>query len=119
MKTMTFLKLLFAAILIAMLVVTIKAGMHENLFQAGRILNEPWVVATLWDAYCGFLTFYVWVAYKETTWAMRVLWFVLIMGLGNIAMAVYVLIQLFRLPADATMRELLLRKSDVTTRAKS
>ncbi len=47
MKTTTFLKLLFAAILIAMLVVTIKAGMHENLFNAGRILNEPRVIATL------------------------------------------------------------------------
>ncbi len=114
MKTMTFLKILFAAILVAMLVVTIKAGMHENLFNAGRILNEPWVIATLWDAYCGFVTFYVWVAYKERTFAMRVLWFVLIMCLGNIAMAAYMLIQLFCLPTGATMRELLLRKSETS-----
>ena len=114
MKTMTFLKILFAAILVAMLVVTIKAGMHENLFNAGRILNEPWVIATLWDAYCGFVTFYVWVAYKEKAFAMRVLWFVLIMCLGNIAMAAYMLIQLCRLPAGATRRELLLRKSEAS-----
>jgi membrane protease YdiL (CAAX protease family) len=112
MKTMTFLKLFFTAILLAMLAVTIQAGMHENLFNAGRILNEPWVIATLWDAYCGFVTFYVWVAYKETKWSLRVLWFALIMCLGNIAMAVYMLIQLFRLPPDATMRGLLLRKAD-------
>ena len=118
MRMMTFLKLLFTAILIGMLFITIKAGRHENLFRAGHILDEPWVIATLWDAYCGFITFYVWVAYKETTVAMRVLWFVLIMCLGNIAMAVYMLIQLFRLPADATMQELLLRKSDVATRTK-
>lgn len=111
MNWITWLKLLFTAILLAMLVVTIKAGMHENLFNAGRLLDEPWMIATLWDAYCGFVTFYVWVAYKETNWGMRALWFVLIMCLGNIAMAVYVLVQLFRLPANAMMRDLLLRKT--------
>ncbi len=112
MNWISWLKLLFTAILLAMLAVTIKAGMHENLFHAGRLLDDPWMIATLWDAYCGFVTFYVWVVYKETNWGLRVLWFVLIMGLGNIAMAAYVLIQLFRLPAHATRRELLLRKSE-------
>ena len=111
MTWITWLKLLFTAILLAMLVVTIKAGLHENLFNAGRLLDEPWMIATLWDAYCGFVTFYVWVAYTETNWGLRVLWFVLIMCLGNIAMAGYVLLRLFRLPADATMRDLLLRKA--------
>lgn len=115
MNWITGLKLLFTAILLAMLVVTIKAGMHENLFHAGRLLDEPWMIATLGDAYCGFVTFYVWVAYKEASWGTRVLWFVLIMCLGNIAMAVYVLMQLFRLPANATMRELLLRKEEART----
>ncbi len=112
MSYINLLKIVFAAILLTMLIVTIKAGMHENLFNAGRLLDEPWMIATLWDAYCGFVTFYVWVVYKEKTLTPRVLWFVLIMGLGNIAMAVYVLIQLFRLPANATMRDLLLRQAD-------
>ena len=111
MNWITALKILFTAILLAMLAVTIKAGMHENLFHAGRLLGEPWMVATLWDAYCGFVTFYVWVAYKEKTLLQRLLWFVFIMCLGNIAIALYVLIQLFRLPAEAMMRDLLLRKT--------
>jgi hypothetical protein len=51
----------------------------------------------LFDAYFGFLTFYVWVAYKERHWAAKAMWFVLIMGLGNMAMSTYVLIQLFKL----------------------
>lgn len=59
--------------------------------------NNPWAVATLWDAYFGFLTFYVWVAWRETRMGPRVLWFVLIMALGNITMSLYVLIQLVRL----------------------
>jgi hypothetical protein len=106
-----FLIVLFAAILIGMLWVTIKASLTESVFNVGpRVWPEPWWVATLWDAYCGFVTFYVWVFYKETSWVRRVVWFVLVMCLGNIAMSVYVLIQLFRLPAGATWADLLLRK---------
>jgi predicted permease len=49
------------------------------------------------DAYFGFLTFYVWVFYKETRWLPRLLWLVAIMLLGNMAMSSYVLVQLARL----------------------
>jgi uncharacterized membrane protein YczE len=105
------LKILFTAILLSMLWVTIRAGLAENMFAVGpRFFAEPWWIATLWDAYCGFLTFYAWVFYKETNWASRIVWFVLVMCLGNIAMAIYVLIQLFRLPADAPVSALLLRR---------
>mgnify|MGYP000269971571 CR=1 FL=1 len=69
------LKLLFAAILIEMLWVTIKAGRVENVFAvAPRFWAEPWWIATLWDAYCGFITFYVWVFYKEANWLWRIVW---------------------------------------------
>jgi membrane protease YdiL (CAAX protease family) len=103
------LKLLFAAILVAMLAVTTWASLDRSVFEAGNLLDDPWGVATLADAYMGFLTFYAWVAYKERGVAGRVLWFVLIMGLGNIAMSAYVLLQLFRLPPGATVETLLLR----------
>ena len=104
------LKLLFAAILFTMIAVTTWASLDRSVFQAGNLLDDPWGVATLVDAYMGFLTFFVWVAYKETGLGKRLVWFVLIMGLGNIAMAAYVLIQLFGLPAGATVETLLLRK---------
>ena len=42
-----------------------------------------WTIATLVDAYYGFITFYVWVLWKETRALPRVLWFVAIMALGN------------------------------------
>ena len=71
-------------------------------------ITNPWAVATLYDAYFGFITFFVWVAYKETRMWARILWLVLILALGNIAMSLYVLIQLFRLkpeePAEAMLR---------------
>jgi len=102
------LKLLFAAIFLWMTVVTIRTSLAVSLWSAwNSFASNPWAVATLYDAYFGFLTFWVWVAYKESTLWSRLLWLVLILGLGNIAMSLYVLIQLFRLkpnqPAEALL----------------
>jgi len=72
--------------------------------------NNPWLMATLFDAYFGFLWFWLWVAYKESGWFARGAWLVLILLLGNMAMAAYMLIQLWRLPPGATMAQLLLRR---------
>ena len=102
------LQLLFGAILVAMLVVTVRASLQQSLWDAwpGFAAN-PWSIATLWDAYFGFLTFFVWVAWREQANFARATWFILIMLLGNIAMSVYVLIQLQRLapgePASAIL----------------
>jgi hypothetical protein len=49
----------------------------------------------------------VWVLWKETRALPRVLWFVAIMALGNIAMSAYVLRQLARLRPDESMGVLL------------
>ena len=103
------LRLLFAGIFVAMVAVTGWASLDRSVFEAGNLLDDPWGVATLMDAYMGFLTFYAWVFYKERTAGRRLAWFVLIMALGNIAMSAYVLTQLFRLPPDATFEALLLR----------
>lgn len=106
-----FLRILFVLILVAMIGVTGWAGSQRNLFEAGgELVRNPWGLATLFDAYFGFLTFFVWVAYKERTNLARVVWFVLIMALGNIAMALYVLLQLFRMPANGSVEQLLLRR---------
>lgn len=105
----TGLKLLFAAMLICMTVVTIRASLAVALWTAwDSYAANPWAVATLWDAYCGFTIFFCWVCYKERSAASRILWFVLIMGLGNIATSLYLLIQLSRLrdqePLEALLR---------------
>jgi predicted permease len=71
--------------------------------------GHPWFIATLFDTYFAFLTFYVWLAYKETGLVARLLWLLAILLLGNIAMAAYMLLKLFRLPADAPLQTLLLR----------
>lgn len=100
---------LFTGILVLMLVVTAWAAWHGAVWEAGYLFREPWFVATFADAYCGFLTFYVWVAYRERGTAKRVGWFVAIVCLGNIAMAAYMLLQLLRLRRDQPCEQLLLR----------
>ena len=106
------LKLLFATIFLWMTVATIRTSLQISLWDAwDSFANNPWAVATLYDAYAGFLTFYCWVAYKERAWAARILWFVLIMALGNIAMSAYVLIQFFRLPDSEPLDHVLWRRA--------
>ena len=72
--------------------------------------QNPWLLATLCDAGFAFLWFWAWVAYKETSNAVRLAWLVAIFTLGNLAMAAYMLLQLRRLPPDAAPADLLLRR---------
>jgi hypothetical protein len=52
------------------------------------------------------------VAYRETKLWVKALWFVLIMGLGNIAMSLYVLIQLFRLKPGEPASAILMKRAE-------
>jgi hypothetical protein len=106
------LKVLFTAILVSMLWVTIGASLDRGVLDAAEDLwPDPWFRATLADAYFGFLTVYVWVAYKERTLLARSVWLVAFLGLGNIAIAVYVLIQLFKAGRGASLQSVLLRQA--------
>jgi len=108
---LNWLKVIFFLVLVSMLAVTTVASFDRGVFEAGADLwNDPWFRATLADAYFGFLAVYLWIAYKERGWPRKVLWFILLALLGNIAIAVYLLVQLFRLPPNASMEDLLLRK---------
>lgn len=102
-------------VLAIMLVVTTWASLDRNVLRAGEGLwPDPWFAATLADAYCGFLTFYVWVAYRETSMRARLIWFVLIMTLGNFAMSGYVLRILVTNPT-VSWEALLLRPERIAT----
>lgn len=97
-----FLRILFLSVLSSMIAVTGWASMRCPLFDIpGEVATHPWFIATLLDAYWGFITFYVWLAWKEQGLAARVLWFPAVLALGNLAMAVYFLRELFAVkPAD-------------------
>lgn len=103
--------LFFSSVLLAMLAVTTWASTYENVIAATkRLIEEPWMVATLFDAYFGFLTFFLWVAFKEIRVFKKLLWFVAIMLLGNIAMAVYALLEVRRLKGNFTAERFLTEK---------
>ena len=96
----------------AMVVVTTWASLDANVlvgFQ--RLLADRWGVATLFDAYFGFLWFWLWIAYKEASLGRSLLWLLLLFALGNLAMAAYVMVQLIRLKPGEGAEALLLRRT--------
>lgn len=101
----------FLFVLVTVLCVTSWAGHQCALWKTPEaVVTHPWFIATLFDTYFGFLTFYIWLAYKETGWLARIGWLIAILLLGNISMSTYMLITLFRLPTTATIEQVLLRQ---------
>lgn len=104
------LRIFFTVVLLSMLAVTGWAGTQVPLWSIPReVGGHPWFIATLADAYWGFIIFYLWVCHKEPGVLARVLWLVALLLLGNIAMAAYGLAVTLRLPADARAADVLLR----------
>jgi hypothetical protein len=104
-----FLIVLFSVILGVMLTGVISACLQQNMFLIpAQVTGNPWFVATLLDAYAGFLTIFVWIAYRERSLWLKALWFVLLMTLGNITISAYVLWALIRLPKEAPLSTLFL-----------
>jgi hypothetical protein len=114
MSARTGLKLLFSFILVSLFAYTSWASTQQAVWDWRGLVEGPdrwWTIATLIDAYYGFITFYAWVFYKEPRATARIGWFVAIMGLGNMAMAAYVLRELARLRDDEPAAALLLRRA--------
>ena len=68
------LKFLFCCIFLALVVYNSWAATQQSMFAWGgltRGADRYWTIATFLDAYCGFLTFYLWVFYKEARWWSR------------------------------------------------
>ena len=106
-----FLRIAFSGVLFTMLCATSWASLQCPLWKTPQsVVAHPWFIATLFDTYFGFLTFYAWLAYKETGWFARISWLIAILLLGNIAMSIYMLVTLYRLPPDASMERVLLRQ---------
>ena len=105
-----FLKLLFGAIFVFMLIMTVRTSLQVPIWRAS-FTGNPWAWATLYDAYFGFITFFCWLAWRERSYAVKLFWFILIMLLGNIAMSLYVLLQLFALKTDDPISALFRQKT--------
>jgi hypothetical protein len=106
------LKALFTFLFLYMTWVVIDTSLRSNLFEQWDFLaGIPWMTATLKDFYTNVAVLYLWVLWKETTAWKRILWLILLVGLGSIATTLYVLIQLFRLKPDDGIRELIIKRN--------
>jgi len=109
---MLVLKIIYASIFTFMIYATTQASLQINLFTHIPILiQDPWAVMTLYDAYFAFFFFYLWVHYKEENWIMRIFMFIMIACLGTIAMSLYMLIRIFQLKEGEGIEALLLKKA--------
>ena len=82
------------------------ASLEQPIFGIPReVFTNPWFVATLFDAYFAFITFYLFVAWKEQSIGARVLWLPVVLLWGNFAMAVYMLVELFRIDHTDRLKE--------------
>jgi hypothetical protein len=114
MPTRRLVKLLLTSILVVIATYSVWASFRQPLWQWQGLthgIDRWWTIATLLDAYCGFLIFYVWVHCRERTAPARVTWFVAIMLLGNMATALYALRQIRSLGADEPLSALFARSS--------
>ncbi|MBV6499151.1 MAG: hypothetical protein CJBNEKGG_01601 [Prosthecobacter sp.] len=107
------LRLFFMLMLASMIGVTGWASLECALWRIpGEVASNPWFIATLADTCWAFLTFYAWLAYKETSWRSRLAWLLAILALGTMAVAAYMLHQLFQVNASAGVEEVLLRRKN-------
>jgi predicted permease len=98
------LQILFVFIFVSLTTYNVWVSTQQSLLDWGGLTTAPdnlWTIATLIDAYYGFLTFYIWVLWKEPRAVPRIGWFIAIMLLGNVAMSAYVLLQLARWRGDS------------------
>ncbi len=106
-----FLRLLYALIFLSMFALTIWCATQENILEIPPVvLNDVWFRATLFDAYFAFLSFFLWVCYREKSLPLKVFMFFAITFLGNLAMSMYVLLALYRLKPGEGVEKLFSRQ---------
>ncbi len=96
-------------VLLVMLAVTTWASLHENVITATmRLVRDPWTLATFFDAYFGFLWFWLWIAATERCGLTKYLWLMGILLFGNLALASFVLVRLYRTKPEDGLRGFLM-----------
>lgn len=108
----TFLKILFSAVLVFMCYEVVSTSLESNLFEQWHFLGGiPWMRATLFDFYSNVLVIFMWVCYKEKCVSLKIFWLILLVCLGSIASCIYVLIQLFKLKKNDPLKELFTKQN--------
>ena len=106
------LKVVFAVLLLWMIWVVVETSLRSSLIEEWDTLAAiPWMTATLKDFYTNVFVIFLWVCWKEPGVFRKLLWLILLVGLGSIATTFYVLLQLFRLRPGEGIRELIVRRN--------
>lgn len=90
----TFIK--YTAVLLGLLMLysTIETSMASNLMEEWpNLVSIPWMQATLIDFYINIAFIFLWVVYRERTFAAKAGWLVALVLLGSMATAAYVFLQ--------------------------
>ncbi len=97
--------ILFGFLFIYIVYTVISTSLESNLFEEWNFLASiPWMKATLVDFYVNTVVIFVWMAFREKSWGVRILWLIPFVLLGSIATTAYVLIQLFKLKKDEPVK---------------
>jgi len=100
----------FTTILISMITICFFAAKQQNIIEfINNNLDNFWFLATLLDCYWGLFIFYIWFSYKEPSWKIRIPSLVCICTLGNIFVALYALLLIYKSPKDCSFEKMLLR----------
>lgn len=104
-------RLVFAVLLLLLLGFVFVASADRGIQGAiAELGSDPWVLTTLVDLYIGIFIFWLWVAYRETRWSLRLAWAAAFVVLGNLGTLLYLLARLFAMDAEDGIIELLLRE---------
>lgn len=92
---------LFTLLFIYIVYTVIDTSLQSNLFKEWDFLASiPWMKATLVDFYINTVIIFVWMAFREKLWSVRIAWLIPFVLLGSIATTLYVIIQLIKLEKD-------------------
>ena len=98
MKTAIFIAIIGV---ISMTLALLNGFLNGDFSSDGALLMaNPWGIVSLVDLYVGFVLFSLWIAFRETHLAAKVLWITGMMVFGFLTGSLYVLIILIRSKGD-------------------
>lgn len=91
---MTSIRVLFVTLFAALLWAIVAASRVESVLAGGgRMLRDPWSLATLVDCYCGFAVASVWIWSVTRSKRVAASWIVAVLLLGNLASIAWLLLR--------------------------
>ena len=94
-KIFTALQVLFLAGFLVFLGMIIYGVLARDIGAEGNVmLGIYWGRFTFYDIYAAFIVFYLWVVFREKSWLMSIVWFLLIMLGGSMSICLYMFIAL-------------------------